>query len=158
MLTTFSVHIQACQIPFLSIYLIFLTFSPLLHAFPCSLFFISFFLTIMAAISIKHIFKIILWLSLFLFFFPYRWSYFNFPMQNSTSSIISILDQYSLFSSDQNILSNIRELATKFHVIYAPPSSPLETPFIVIWKWVEQRYGVEKRYVPCGPNPLHHWG
>lgn len=112
--------------------------------------------------SFVHLFSIILWLSLLLLFFG--WCNFFSEDINNISHRVSPTSQYHTCSNNRKVL------ATKFdftpflhhqkhhrrhhsrHVpaeddVYSGPSG----------NEIDPRYGVEKRLVPTGPNPLHHW-
>ncbi|KAG4136984.1 hypothetical protein ERO13_D07G042900v2 [Gossypium hirsutum] len=91
-----------------------------------------------------HLFSVILWLSLYLLFFG--WCHlFDISHQVSTS---------------HHHHHNRKVLATKFdftpflhhkHQSQVPVAHPQPSG-----NDIDPRYGVEKRLVPTGPNPLHH--
>lgn len=53
---------------------------------------------------------------------------------------------------NKNSRSLCIQLQINHHQHYSPPPPPLGHDQIV-----DPRYGVEKRLVPTGPNPLHNW-
>ncbi|XWS61008.1 hypothetical protein CRYUN_Cryun07bG0088400 [Craigia yunnanensis] len=109
--------------------------------------------------SILHLFSIILWLSLLLLFF--EWC----NLFNKDISSTNISHQVS---SSHHTLSNRKVLATKFdfapflhHQKHHRRHRPRHVPVDDVQpepssNEIDPRYGVEKRLVPTGPNPLHH--
>ncbi|EXC28057.1 hypothetical protein L484_022293 [Morus notabilis] len=117
------------------------------------------------AVKLSYIFSLILWLSFFFLFFHVGY-WFSFNHNNSSENTVLItsdLPRYKLYS-----LTNNRKLASKINF----------TPFLRHrhhhhrhhhhrhkhaqpdpgggGSEIDPRYGVEKRLVPTGPNPLHH--
>ncbi|KAM7484512.1 hypothetical protein LguiA_000521 [Lonicera macranthoides] len=98
------------------------------------------------ALKISHLFYSLLWLSLLSLFFHQFYINF-FSKTNPTTTTLSSLPP----------LTNRKVLASKFdfspflhrhrHRKQSPNQHESE---------VDPRYGVEKRLVPTGPNPLHH--
>ncbi|XVF12346.1 hypothetical protein REPUB_Repub08aG0108900 [Reevesia pubescens] len=106
--------------------------------------------------SILHLFSLILWLSLLLLFF-------NINSNDINSSINISHPQVSIF---HHTLNNRKLLATKFdftpflhHHKHHQRHRPRHVPDVLpepSGNEIDPRYGVEKRLVPTGPNPLHH--
>ena len=109
--------------------------------------------------SIVHLLGIILWLSLLLLFFG--WCNLFSKDVNSIN-----IRHHQVSISHQMTLSNRKVLANKFDFIpflhhkhhwrHRPRHVPVQSEPSSYE--IDPRYGVEKRLVPTGPNPLHHWG
>jgi hypothetical protein len=111
---------------------------------PCSPFSSNIFSPTMA-LRLSHLFSIILWLSLFLLFF-HGWFSFN---TNNTS--IHTLSNRKALSSKIDFTAFLRHRQQKHHRHSHVPVQPGP-----VGTEIDPRYGVEKRLVPTGPNPLHH--
>ncbi|KAJ0038306.1 hypothetical protein Pint_23341 [Pistacia integerrima] len=116
------------------------------------------------ALKFSHLVFITLWLSLLLFLMFHE--LYNFKSKNiyihrhSSSSNITITSSSSLVLSRYPLI-NRKVLASKFDFTpfqkhrqhddkkVQPQQPAAETE-------IDPRYGVEKRLVPTGPNPLHH--
>lgn len=134
--------------------------SPHLPApcFPFSPFAFSSSSSSMAGFKIPRTFVILLWLSLLLLLFH---EYYNFKSKISKKQITNPSSSlpYSHQHHHRPLISR-KVLASKFdfspffkHHNHPPEMAvrpdPSETE-------IDPRYGVEKRRVPTGPNPLHH--
>ncbi|XVF09667.1 hypothetical protein REPUB_Repub07fG0114600 [Reevesia pubescens] len=107
--------------------------------------------------SIVNLFGLILWLSLLLLFFGW--------CNLFSKDINSINISYHQVSISRHTLSNRKVLATKFdftpflhHQKHHRRTRPRHVPVLPepSRNEIDPRYGVEKRLVPTGPNPLHH--
>lgn len=114
-----------------------------IHA-PCFHFFSSFIM----AFKISQLIHILLWLSLLFLLFH---EYYNLKYSKINKKYIIQATHHSLSSHHSR-----KVLARKFH--FSPffkhhhhqvEKDPSDTK-------IDPRYGVEKRRVPTGPNPLHH--
>ncbi|PIA39602.1 hypothetical protein AQUCO_02600210v1 [Aquilegia coerulea] len=100
------------------------------------------------ALRVSYMLGVTLWLSLLLFMVHAGW--YNLKSKNQAPSLL------------HHTVINRKVLATKFdfspflnnhnhdhhrHRVAQPEPDGSE---------VDERYGVEKRLVPTGPNPLHH--
>ncbi|XVF50655.1 hypothetical protein PTKIN_Ptkin04bG0119300 [Pterospermum kingtungense] len=107
--------------------------------------------------SFVHLFSTILWLSLLLLFFGWC---------NLFSKDINRINISRQVSISHHTFSNRKVLATKFdftpflhHQKHHPRHHPVDFHDVhsgPSGNEIDPRYGVEKRLVPTGPNPLHH--
>ncbi|XWS48335.1 hypothetical protein CRYUN_Cryun13aG0066700 [Craigia yunnanensis] len=109
--------------------------------------------------SIVHLFSIILWFSLLLLFFGWC---------NLFSKDINSINISHQLSISHPTLSNRKILAAKFdfapflhHHKHHRRHRPSHVPVYDIQpepsgNEIDPSYGIEKRLVPTGPNPLHH--
>ncbi|OMO83079.1 hypothetical protein COLO4_22708 [Corchorus olitorius] len=104
-----------------------------------------------------HLFIIILWLSFLLLFFGWC----NLFSSNN------YIHRHQNLSISHHTLSHRKILATKFdftpflghHHRHHRRHRPRHVPDVQpepSGNEIDPRYGVEKRLVPTGPNPLHH--
>lgn len=147
---------------------------------PCFPFFFLFSLSFSSAMALKfsHVLFIILWLSLLLLFREF----YNFKYSkiiNTTTNQSNTITTTSHFSSHHPLISR-KVLASNFdftpflnhhhdhhhqqqkekhHNRKASPDKQQQEPAASDedQSEIDPRYGVEKRRVPTGPNPLHHW-
>lgn len=115
------------------------------------------------ALKISHTLCVVLWLSLLLLVFHELYDNFNSKQINTKEISNNISDS----SIHHQPFRNRKVLASKFdfapfhkrhHQQQHERSSPEaqvrnEKP---VQSEIDPRYGVEKRLVPTGPNPLHH--
>lgn len=126
----------------------------LIHApcFPFSPFATSFSSSIMT-IKISQLIHILIWLSLIFLLFH---QYYNLKYSKINKKQI-IHASHSILPSHHNR----KVLARKFDL--SPFFKHNKHPLSVTGHngtsntEIDPRYGVEKRRVPTGPNPLHHW-
>lgn len=153
-LTFWSTKSNLSKIPTSSKTLSILKFPPYLPApcFPFSPFAISFSSTM--ALKISRVVHILLWLSLLFLLFH---EYYNLKSKINKKQIIqtshSLPSHHPLIS--RKILTSKFDFTPFFKQHHNPPGvavkqDPSDTE-------IDPRYGVEKRRVPTGPNPLHHW-
>ncbi|KAB1212675.1 CLAVATA3/ESR (CLE)-related protein 13 [Morella rubra] len=107
------------------------------------------------ALRLPHLFSLILWLSLFLLLF-HGWFSFTTTNRSAHNSHISL--------SHRTLISNRKVLAGKIdftvflrhrHQLHHSHSNVPVQPGSAGTE-IDPRYGMEKRLVPTGPNPLHH--
>ncbi|MBA0602363.1 CLAVATA3/ESR (CLE)-related protein 13 [Gossypium raimondii] len=104
----------------------------------------------------------ILWLSLLLLWLHEFQNILNFNFNTNTSGKQPNPTTFSLLSSHRNpFITRKAVAAAKFdftpfqkHQDQAPDQAKKQTK--PADNEVDPRYGVEKRLVPTGPNPLHH--
>ncbi|KAL1295120.1 hypothetical protein HN51_055975 [Arachis hypogaea] len=101
-------------------------------------------------LKISQLLHILLWLSLILFLLFHEYCNLNSKINKPTNPKNH---HHHPFNNGRKVL-----LASKFdfspffnhhHRHKHPPPDPSDTE-------IDPRYGVEKRRVPTGPNPLHH--
>lgn len=117
-----------------------------LHIVPFAIFFSS-----IMALKISQVVHILLWLSLLFLIFH---EYYNLKSKINKKQIIQ--SSHSLPSHHHSLISR-KVLASKidFSPFFKSHHIPVQKdPFD---SEIDPRYGVEKRRVPTGPNPLHHW-
>lgn len=133
------------MLPFISILLLLL-----LHHLPL----------LSMALKISHLLIALLWLSLILLL-PHRFNNVKPFIINYHEQRTSTMRYPSLFPHQVSI--NRKALSSKFDF------TPFQKPHHRLQNHgegasderakseIDPRYGVEKRLVPTGPNPLHHW-
>lgn len=104
-------------------------------------------LTQMLPTNIQHLCKATIFLSL-LFLFVH--GYPNFIISGNSEHLIS-----SDSKEHHGLMVHRKVLSTKFNFTPFLHHMPEPDPS---GKEVDPLYGEEKRRVPSGPNPLHHWG
>ncbi|KAL9423441.1 hypothetical protein AB3S75_035515 [Citrus x aurantiifolia] len=122
------------------------------------------------ALRFSHLIFITLWLSLLLFLFHELYN-FKSKINTNTKQSITTTSNTIHFSLSKYPLINRKVLASKFdftpfqkHHEKSSPSQELQPkdhhqpgPAADHGSAeIDPRYGVEKRLVPTGPNPLHH--
>ncbi|XP_061370603.1 CLAVATA3/ESR (CLE)-related protein 12 [Gastrolobium bilobum] len=109
------------------------------------------------ALKISQVVHILLWLSLLLLLFH---QYYNLKLKINKKQIIqashSLPFHHPLIS--RKILARKFDFSPFFkhhhyHYNHPPGVAVRQDPS---YKEIDPRYGVEKRRVPSGPNPLHH--
>ncbi|KAF3432568.1 hypothetical protein FNV43_RR27308 [Rhamnella rubrinervis] len=125
------------------------------------------------ALKFSHVLFIILWLSLFFLLFR---ELYNFKSKTINTKQISTVATYSSSSLSHYPLINRKVLASNFdftpflnhhdhrqhhHKKASPDKKKQEKSEPTAdddddQSDIDPRYGVEKRRVPTGPNPLHH--
>ncbi|KAK7265027.1 hypothetical protein RJT34_32643 [Clitoria ternatea] len=135
-----------------------LSLSLSLHAIiPISFHFLSHIIIMGMIIKVQHLLSFILWLFLFLILFS-GWFCFN---SNDDTNVVTTNNQPLLYVSRNRKLATVHGFDfTPFHHHHHRhhhqhhhhrnrSPQPKETE-------IDPRYGVDKRLVPTGPNPLHH--
>lgn len=124
------------------------------------------------ALRFSHLIFITLWLSLLLFLFHELYNFKSKINTNTKQSITTTTTSNTIhYSLSKYPLINRKVLASKFdftpfqkHHEKSSPSQELQpkdhhqpAPAADHGSAeIDPRYGVEKRLVPTGPNPLHH--
>ncbi|PNT09703.1 hypothetical protein POPTR_012G059600v4 [Populus trichocarpa] len=99
----------------------------------------------------QYSFSIIAWLFLFLFFF-HGWCYFFLNSNNIIHNNNNVHVSPRTLSNRKMLVSNVdfTAIMSRHHQRHMPMhSDPTRGE-------IDPLYGVEKRLVPTGPNPLHH--
>ncbi|MCD7452552.1 hypothetical protein HAX54_017381 [Datura stramonium] len=110
-------------------------------------------------LKFPHVICFLLWLSLLLLLFQE----FKFLKTNNNKIIISNDHHLPLFGQRKTLIAtnfdftpfvkNVHHHHHHHHRKIFPDEQPEEPAGS---DTIDQRYGVEKRLVPTGPNPLHH--
>ncbi|KAI8024455.1 CLAVATA3/ESR (CLE)-related protein 13 [Camellia lanceoleosa] len=107
------------------------------------------------ALKTSHLFLIILWLSLFLLFFHELYIY---KSKISNITTLSSLSRHppigrKVLASKFDFTPFLKHRHHHHHQKHSPEMNGQPEP---AGSEIDPRYGVEKRLVPTGPNPLHH--
>ncbi|CAL0325740.1 unnamed protein product [Lupinus luteus] len=109
-------------------------------------------------IKLQHVFSFILWLFLFLIILFYGWFGFRSNIGNTNISNLYVPHSRKMLAAGFDFTPFLHHhhhhhrhhrhnRHHESHMLAKPEPTRSE---------IDPRYGVEKRLVPTGPNPLHH--